>query len=172
MGIGIFNNRRTKNPLGAMLLLTDGQDNQTHDYTALMQTLPGGVVLHTFGYGLGHKAALLSQLAEQGHGGTFTFIDQVNGIDLAFATALGSFFTCIAQNLSVELEFVGEYTVTHCHSIYKHEPVTLPARQLTFKLNDLNAEESRNLVFQLHVPTLIQTPDENNIIGKFKHVLE
>ncbi|CAF4810720.1 unnamed protein product, partial [Rotaria sp. Silwood2] len=88
MGIRMFTSRRTNNPLGAMLLLTDGQDNQHHDYSQLMQTLPDGVVCHTFGYGLGHRAALLSQLAEQGHGGSFTFIDQVDSIGLAFATAL------------------------------------------------------------------------------------
>ncbi|CAF4844600.1 unnamed protein product [Rotaria sp. Silwood1] len=89
MGIRMLTNRRTKNPLGAMLLLTDGEDNQHHDYSQLMRTLPDGVVCHTFGYGLGHRAALLSQLAEQGHGGTFTFIDRVDSIALAFATALG-----------------------------------------------------------------------------------
>ena len=28
MGIQLLTNRQTKNPLGALLLLTDGQDNQ------------------------------------------------------------------------------------------------------------------------------------------------
>ncbi|CAF1320341.1 unnamed protein product [Rotaria sordida] len=166
MGIRMLINRRTKNPVGAMLLLTDGQDNQHHDYSQLMRTLPDGVVCHTFGYGLGHRAALLSQLAEQGHGGTFTFIDQVDSIALAFATALGTLFTCVAQNLNVKLEFDGSYAVTHSHSIYRHEPVQLPSSQVTFKLNDLNSEESRNLVFQLNVPALVEQPNNNDIIGR------
>ncbi|CAF1218627.1 unnamed protein product [Rotaria sordida] len=166
MGIRMLINRRTKNPVGAMLLLTDGQDNQHHDYSQLMRTLPDGVVCHTFGYGLGHRAALLSQLAEQGHGGTFTFIDQVDSIALAFATALGTLFTCVAQNLNVKLEFDGSYAVTHSHSIYRHEPVQLPSSQVTFKLNDLNSEESRNLVFQLNVPVLVEQPNNNDIIGR------
>ncbi|CAF1157449.1 unnamed protein product [Adineta steineri] len=165
MGIQILTSRRTKNPVGAMLLLTDGQDNQHHDYSQLMQTLPDGVVCHTFGYGLGHRAALLSQLAEQGHGGTFTFIDQVDAIALAFATALGTLFTCVAQNLSVKLEFDSSYAVTHSHSIYRHEPVQLPSSQVTFKLNDLNSEENRNLVFQLNVPALVEQSNNNDIIG-------
>ena len=74
MGIDLFANRQTKNPLSAMLLLTDGQDNQNHDYSPLMETLPEGVQCHTFGYGPDHTASLLVQLAEKGNGGTFTYI--------------------------------------------------------------------------------------------------
>ncbi|CAF3993881.1 unnamed protein product, partial [Rotaria sordida] len=74
MGINLFTSRRTKNPLGALLLLTDGQDNLQHDYSQLMETLPEGVLCHTFGYGPDHTASLLVQLAEKGNGGTFTYI--------------------------------------------------------------------------------------------------
>jgi hypothetical protein len=74
MGIHVFTSRETKNPLGALLLLTDGQDNIKHDYLQLMTTLPEGVICHTFGYGPDHTAALLVQLAEQGNEGTFTYI--------------------------------------------------------------------------------------------------
>jgi hypothetical protein len=39
-----------------------------------MQTLPEHIQCHTFGYGYDHTPALLVQLDEQGHGGTFTYI--------------------------------------------------------------------------------------------------
>ncbi|CAF4169193.1 unnamed protein product, partial [Rotaria magnacalcarata] len=69
MAIKLLRDRRATNPSGALLVLTDGQDNQRHDYSNLMEQLPEGVVCHTFGYGSDHNnAALLSQLAEQGHG--------------------------------------------------------------------------------------------------------
>jgi hypothetical protein len=74
MGIELFTSRQTKNPVGGLLLLTDGQDSTTHDYSNLMETLPEGVLCHTFGYGPDHTAALLVQLAEQGNGGTFTYV--------------------------------------------------------------------------------------------------
>lgn len=74
MGIDTFIRRETKNPIGALLLLTDGQDNSSHDYSPLMRILPEGVTCHTFGYGPDHTAALLAQLAEQGNRGTFTYI--------------------------------------------------------------------------------------------------
>ncbi len=74
MGINLLTSRQTKNPLGALLLLTDGQDNQKHDYSQLMRTLPEGIQCHTFGYGPDHTASLLVDLAEKGHDGTFTYI--------------------------------------------------------------------------------------------------
>ncbi|CAF2513196.1 unnamed protein product [Rotaria sp. Silwood2] len=154
MGINLLTDRQTKNPLNAVLLLTDGQDNDTHDYTQLMQTLPSGVQCHTFGYGPDHTASLLVQLAEQGNGGTFTYIDEQHAIGPSFAMALGGLFTCIAQEVHINIEFTGDYKVTHVHSKYKYEPEQLPSGKLDVKLHDLNAEEKRNFVFQLHVPKL------------------
>lgn len=92
--------------------------------------------------------------------------------------------SCVAQNISVNIEFDGDYKVTHAHSKYKYEPEQLPSLKLTFKLNDLNADEKRNLVFQLSVPkledetsvemasqeTMSQSePLESHVIGKFNH---
>ncbi|CAF3200616.1 unnamed protein product [Rotaria sp. Silwood2] len=154
MGINLFTSRQTKNPLNGLLLLTDGQDNDSHDYTQLMHTLPSGVQCHTFGYGSDHATAVLVQLAEQGNGGTFTYIDEEHAIGPAFAMTLGGLFTCVAQELQINIEFTGAYKVTHVHSKYKYEPEQLPSTTLNVKLHDLNAEEKRNFVFQLHVPKL------------------
>ncbi|UJR27383.1 hypothetical protein I4U23_008673 [Adineta vaga] len=154
MAIDLFRNRQTTNPLGAMLLLTDGQDNQSHDYSRLMKSLPDGIVCHTFGYGSDHNAALLSQIAEQGYGGTFTYIDRMDAIGPSFAAAIGGLFTCIAKNLRIKLEFENDYQITHTHTTYDYEPKHLPSRQITFKMTDLNADESRNLVFQVKIPKL------------------
>ena len=66
--------------------------------------------------------------------------------------ALGGLFSCVAQQLRVDIEFNGQYKITHVHSKYQHEPEKLPSKKLTFKLNDLNADEKRNLIFQLHIP--------------------
>ncbi|CAF3222183.1 unnamed protein product [Rotaria sp. Silwood2] len=152
MGIEVLRRRQTKNPIGALFLLTDGQDDEVHDYSDIMERLPRGVVCHTFGYGSDHEAALLVQLAEQGNDGTFTYIDKHEAVGPAFAMTLAGLLTCVAQNIRVNIEFNGEYKVTHAHSVYKYEPERLPSSKITFKLNDLNADEKRNLIFQLHVP--------------------
>ncbi len=82
MGIDLLTSRQTKNPSGAILLLTDGQDNQTHDYSQLMRGLPNGILCHTFGYGPDHTASLLVQLAEQGNEGTFSYIVSLTNLSI------------------------------------------------------------------------------------------
>lgn len=82
MGISLLISRQTKNPLGALLLLTDGQDGGGQDYSQLMRTLPEGISCHTFGYGPDHTASLLVRLAEQGNGGTFTYIVSITRTSL------------------------------------------------------------------------------------------
>ncbi|CAF5224084.1 unnamed protein product, partial [Rotaria magnacalcarata] len=67
---------------------------------------------------------------------------------------LGGLFTCVAQQVRINMEFIGDYKITHFHGKYKYEPEQLPSTQLTIYLHDLNAEEKRNLVFQLHIPKL------------------
>ncbi|CAF4763602.1 unnamed protein product [Rotaria magnacalcarata] len=162
MAIKLLRDRRATNPSGALLVLTDGQDNQRHDYSNLMEQLPEGVVCHTFGYGSDHNnAALLSQLAEQGHGGTFTYIDQVDGVGHAFATVLHELFVCIAKQLTIKLKFNSDYKVTHAHTTYSYQPKQLTSRQITFNMTDLKIDETRNLVFQVHVPKL-NTSDKIN----------
>ncbi|CAF1642663.1 unnamed protein product [Didymodactylos carnosus] len=47
MGINLLNQRKTKNPLTSLLLLTDGQDNQLCDYSDLIQRIPQGTMCIT-----------------------------------------------------------------------------------------------------------------------------
>lgn len=87
---------------------------------------------------------------------------------------LGGLFSCIAQQLRVNIEFNGSYRITHSHSKYPHEPQELPSNKLTWKLADLNADEKRNIIFQLHVPKVdVQqiTSQEEHIIGKHELLL-
>ncbi|CAF1267009.1 unnamed protein product [Didymodactylos carnosus] len=163
MGIDLLNQRKTKNPLTSLLLLTDGQDNQLCDYSDLIQRIPQGCTIHTFGYGRDHWAHVLSQIAEQGHG-TFTFIEQLDKIADAFAAALGGLFTCIGQQLEVKIELDEDYKITEVLSTYPHTN-QLPNQTTTITLNDLNADEKRDLVFQIHVPK-VEQEQEQQAIGR------
>lgn len=73
--------------------------------------------------------------------------------------ALAGLFTCVAQQIEVQIEFSGEYEVTHFHSNYKHTPEQLPSNKLSIRLHNLNADEKRNLVFQLRVPRMTVEQD-------------
>ena len=81
----------------------------------------------------------------------------------AFAITLAGLFTCVAQRLRVTIEFDGAYGVTHVHSKYKYEPEALPSPSVTLQLHDLNADESRNLLFQLHVPKIEEDQQDSTM---------
>ncbi|CAF1411277.1 unnamed protein product [Rotaria magnacalcarata] len=162
MAIELFRSHDTKNPVRALFLLTDGKDDEPQDYSHIIRRLPQDVVCHTFGYGADHAASLLVQLAEQGNNGTFTFIDTDDAVGSAFAIALAGLLTCVAQNIRVNIEFYGDYKVTHAHSAYTYEPEQLPSSKITFKLNNLNADEKRNLMFQLQVPEIEDKSSSQN----------
>lgn len=88
--------------------------------------------------------------------------------------ALGGLFTCVAQQIRVNIQFNDEYKVTNIHSKYDYEPKQLPSSQIIFKLNNLNADENRNLVFQLHVPKIEdqQTVEINTLQSMSQDQLE
>jgi hypothetical protein len=85
--------------------------------------------------------------------------------------------SCIAQRIHVNLEFEGNSKITRVHSKYKYEPNQLPSRRITLTLKDLNADEQRNMIFQLCVPTVNEgqsteilsqeAMSHNQIIGEY-----
>ncbi len=108
--------------------------------------------------------------------------NKYEAIGPAFATTMAGLLSCVAKQICVNIEFNGGYQVTHAHSKYEHEPEQLPSSKLTFKLDDLNADESRNLLFQLYVPKIStnsgapntrlqkkEQTDGNSVIGESKH---
>ncbi|CAF0751057.1 unnamed protein product [Didymodactylos carnosus] len=163
LGIELLNKRQTKNPLTSILLLTDGQDSvPLSSYTEIMSRLPPGTTCHTFGYGRDHKANILSTIAETSSG-TFTHIDELNTIGNSYAHVLGGLFSCIAQNIEIKIELEKNYRITKIHSALSHS--TVPNQTVTVKLNDLNADEKRDLVFEIHVPTVNEEEHLSDQIG-------
>merc|ERR1719379_1583311 len=68
--------RRQRNKVSVMLLLTDGQDHSTRSQIPMLveRAAAARCGLYCFGFGADHDAALLSQLAEQVHT-PFTFVE-------------------------------------------------------------------------------------------------
>merc|ERR1711904_744060 len=67
LGLEVMEQRRQRNKVSAILLLTDGRDGST--WEAVLQLLQraehANVAIYAFGYGADHDAALLTHIAEQ-----------------------------------------------------------------------------------------------------------
>lgn len=168
-GVRILTERRFKNPVLSIILLSDGQDTytlnspggtQSHtNYQALLplatQSYHGNglhLPVHAFGFGGDHDAAAMHSIA-QGSGGTFSFIETESVIQDAFAQCIGGLLSVVVQELEVRVECVdpklkfcsikaGSYTTF----------ITPDLRQGRISLGDLYAEEERDFLVTVDIP--------------------
>ncbi|KAF0700998.1 Aste57867_8444 [Aphanomyces stellatus] len=151
------------NPVQSVLLLTDGQANEGITNVPLLVrmvegSLPTNVSLYTFGYGFGHDAGLLGQLAEIGRG-AFYFVQNVDRVALAFADCLGGLLSVVAQNIKVECVAKAGVTIQAVKT--KRHVTTIQAKtHVEIDLGDLFADETRDVL--LHIQVESTTPTTKN----------
>ncbi|CAN6314097.1 unnamed protein product [Urochloa humidicola] len=114
----VLGERRHRNAVSSVILLSDGQDNYTMtrrghgnapNYEALVppQFLRAGAgdgdwsaPIHTFGFGNDHDAAAMHVIAES-TGGTFSYIENEAVIQDAFAQCIGGLLTVVVQEARI-----------------------------------------------------------------------
>merc|ERR1711988_964954 len=97
--------RRYRNKVSAILLLTDGKDGSTRSRIPelLRRAAAANCAVYAFGFGADHDAALLSEIAEQAHT-PFTFVEETDKIREAFAGTVGGLTSIVAQRVELTLK--------------------------------------------------------------------
>ncbi|XP_010456690.1 PREDICTED: uncharacterized protein LOC104738161 isoform X2 [Camelina sativa] len=164
-GAKVLIDRRFKNPVSSIVLLSDGQDTYTMtsptgsrgtDYKALLPKEINGnrIPVHAFGFGTDHDASSMHSIAENS-GGTFSFIESETVIQDAFAQCIGGLLSVVVQELCVKIECV--------HHLLRIASVKAGSYQFDNGLNsrtgsiavgDLYAEEERNFLVNLDIPVV------------------
>ncbi|KAA8544076.1 hypothetical protein F0562_021747 [Nyssa sinensis] len=168
-GAKVMVDRKWKNPVSSIILLSDGQDTYTvsslggaHPRTGYQSLLPfsihhnGGtgphIPVHAFGFGVDHDAAAMHSISETS-GGTFSFIEAENVIQDAFAQCIGGLLSVVVQELQVRIECV--HPRLQLGSIkagsYKSN-VMSDARMGFIDVGDLYAEEERDFLVTVDIP--------------------
>ncbi|KAI3748234.1 hypothetical protein L6452_11188 [Arctium lappa] len=170
-GAKVMTDRKFKNPVSSLILLSDGQDTYTSisprkagsktDYQTLlpssMQTKKDEnaalrIPIHTFGFGMDHDASAMHFISEHS-GGMFSFIETENVIQDAFAQCIGGLLSVVVQELRVEVECV--HPVLQLGSIkagsYKVGMDT-DGRSGFIEVGDLYAEEERDFLVAINIP--------------------
>lgn len=103
-----LNQRRFKNPVSSVFLLTDGLDSvgdvEKHLATMLNKfDVPQSTIIHTFGFGLDHDAKLMADIADL-RDGNFYFIEQLEMIDETFVDCLGGLLSTISHNVELRVK--------------------------------------------------------------------
>ncbi|OIW09133.1 hypothetical protein TanjilG_11271 [Lupinus angustifolius] len=166
-GAKVFVDRRFKNPVGSIILLSDGQDTYTisrrphigTDYGALVpnsiQRNNGDglhLPVHAFGFGIDHDATAMHSISEVS-GGTFSFIEAEDVIQDAFAQCIGGLLSVVVQELQVEVSCIHpklQFSSVKAGSYQTN--LTANARTATIKVGDLYAEEERDFLATLNIP--------------------
>jgi uncharacterized protein YegL len=150
LGLQVMEQRRQRNKVSAILLLTDGQDGSTRAVVPqlLQRAERANVAIYAFGYGADHDSALLTLIAEQART-PFSFVeDSGDQAREAFAGAVGGLNSVIAQEVKLRLKCAVE--LKELHTPFSTERPS--DSEAVVSIADLFAGERRDVLVELVVP--------------------
>ncbi|KAL2652483.1 hypothetical protein R1flu_020611 [Riccia fluitans] len=167
-GTKVLEDRRMRNPVASIMLLSDGQDTYNMRHTSHGQFIPGGrrsalgsqIPVHTFGFGEDHDADLMHSIAESS-GGTFSFIQTESAVQDAFAQCIGGLLSVVVQNAQIKI-LAGDPGV-QIRSIQAgtyQNSITDDRRQCIIKIGDLYAEEEKDVLVDVKLPSAPRPTEE------------
>ncbi|XP_061346547.1 E3 ubiquitin-protein ligase WAV3-like [Gastrolobium bilobum] len=179
-GARVFAERRWKNPVSSIILLSDGQDtysvsstsrtNVGIDYQSLVPNsihrnngLGLQIPVHAFGFGTDHDATSMHSISEIS-GGTFSFIEAEDVIQDAFAQCIGGLLSVVVQELQVEVVCVHPHLQLGSVKTGGYQAsLTGNARMACINVGDLYAEEERDFLVTVNVP-VDKSSDEMSLL--------
>merc|ERR1719390_254106 len=119
-GIAVMEQRRQRNPVGAVFLLTDGQDRTSREQIQQLvnRARMAHCSLYAFGFGEDHDTDVLNAIAEASQT-PFTYVERLDTIRNVFAGAVNGLMSIAAQG--IELRIVPE---SGCPLTAIHTPFT------------------------------------------------
>ncbi|XAR59989.1 hypothetical protein NMG60_11033196 [Bertholletia excelsa] len=168
-GAKVMAERKWKNPVGSIILLSDGQDTYNvssrggaqprRDYQAILPfsvQRNGGtginIPVHSFGFGADHDSALMHSISESSQG-TFSFIETENVIQDAFAQCIGGLLSVLVQEVRVKVECVHPRLQLGTIKAGSYKTRMMPDSKMGFiDVGDLYAEEERDFLVTVDVP--------------------
>jgi len=170
----ILKQRRERNPLSSIFLLSDGLDGGAQHKVAQKLESAGedlkDVTIHTFGFGNDHDPQLMTDIAAL-RGGNFYFIQKLDTVDEAFVDCLGGLLSCVGQNVSIKIKpeksdiLKGvEFTQAFGEASMWNKDGDL----YITKINNLISGKQRDFVLELKVPTNakeLQDHEKNFIVA-------
>ncbi|KAG9151215.1 hypothetical protein Leryth_002775 [Lithospermum erythrorhizon] len=174
-GAKVMAERKCKNPVNSIILLSDGQDTYTvgnpgtNRRTANLSVLPTSlnrssgsdflVPVHTFGFGIDHDALTMHSISENS-GGTFSFIESESVIQDAFAQCIGGILSVVVQDLRVGVECIHPSLMLSSIKAGSYRTsLTYYARVGFVEIGDIYAEEERDFLVTLDIPTTESSVD-------------
>lgn len=177
-GAKVMTERKWENPVGSIILLSDGQDtytvsntpNSRTDYQSLLpvsmhrdNSAGPHVPVHAFGFGADHDAVSMHSISENS-GGTFSFIEAEGVIQDAFAQCIGGLLSVVVQELMVHVECVHPNLQLSSIKAGSYKSSLMSNGKMGFiEVGDLYAEEERDFLVTVDIP-VDKSSDEMSLI--------
>nr|GMC77279.1 E3 ubiquitin-protein ligase WAV3-like [Ipomoea batatas] len=151
-GAKIMEDRREKNSVASLILLSDGQDTYTISNSS-GEDSSFKIPVHTFGFGTDHDASSMHSISEIS-GGTFSFIETESVIQDAFAQCIGGLLSVVVKELQLSIECVHpEVRLRSLRTGSYPNRILSSGRKGSVDVGDLYADEERDFLISVNVPT-------------------
>lgn len=168
--IKLLNDRKghLQNRLSSIMLFTDGLANtglQGKEFMSALQktTIPVGLSLNTFGYGLDHDSNMLSNIALYSKQGVYYYIETVDYIAATFGECLAGILSTVVYDIKVRL--IGQ---DGCRIVnfYTKSPVVenKSVKDYTISLGSMYKQETRSVLFRLSLRKMDEELLEQNLL--------
>ncbi|KAL6206335.1 hypothetical protein ACLB2K_023583 [Fragaria x ananassa] len=160
-GSKVLEDRRERNPVSSIILLSDGKDTYNITANRLLNQLPNSIrssdmqqeiPVHTFGFGYDHDPNIMHAISDVS-GGTFSFIESVGMIQDSFALCIGGLLSVVAQEVRLTLrsaspgvKILAIPSGRHVNEIFDE------GQQGVIHVGNMYAEEQRQFLVYLFVP--------------------
>lgn len=176
-GVRVLEERRARNPVSSIILLSDGRDNCNYDsqntsspnrVSEFLNQLPASVhcshiPVHTFGFGTDHDATTLHAISDSSSG-TFSFIESVAMIQDAFAMCIGGLLSVVAQELRLTVRSASHgVQIVSIPSGRHASEISDECQQGAVDVGNMYAEEEKQFLVYLLVPTSSATGNREGI---------
>ncbi|CAL4933716.1 unnamed protein product [Urochloa decumbens] len=170
----VLDDRRHRNPVASVILLSDGRDGHIRHRPAdlVPPSLRGSsgsraaapLPVHTFGFGADHDAAAMHAVAEE-TGGTFSFVQNQAAIQDSFAQCVGGLLSVAMQGVRVAVACVHPgVRVLGVKSGRYESRVDAGRRAATVDVGELYADEERRFLVFVRVPAAEAAEEATQLI--------
>lgn len=152
-GIANMEQRRKRNPVGAVFLLTDGQDSTSKDEIKQLvdRARAAQCSLYAFGFGEDHDTTVLNAIAESAQT-PFTYVERLDTIKNVFAGAVNGLMSVAAQLIELRIIPEGGCNLAAIHTHFTQRREDGDCGAVIVQIPDAFEGERRDVVVELRVP--------------------
>jgi len=167
-GFKVLANRKLSVGRGVgVMLMSDGQESRGSDAAKVDI---GNVPVYTFGFGEDYDPTVLNTIANKSMGGTFSAVNDLGGLSLAFSQCLAGLLTIVVQDLKLTVTRVkDESTLRKVTAGSYQQTQDADAGSVTVSFGDLYSKEVRKVIVDLHLPAIESGRGADVLKAKFSY---